>query len=155
MTARFKTAYGKHLNPSIETGPGLTHQSFKDDVDINNIVSRFEQTGILDHQNQREPLYGDYDSEDLHTAMNIVADANSMFADLPSSIRNRFHNNPAEYLDFCQNPDNIDELVDLGLAERNGSENNDFHNSTPPVSNQPAQQASIAPASASTEPSST
>lgn len=155
MTARFKTAYGKHHNPTVKFGPGLTHQSFKDDCDINNIVSRFENTGILEHKNTREPQYVDIDSTTLHEAMNIVADANSAFADLPSQIRAEFHNDPAQYLDFCQNPENLPRLVDLGLANPPLPDTNINQSETaPPVSNQQPNQASEQPAAAADKPAS-
>jgi len=40
-----------------------------------------------------------------------------MFNDLPSSIRSRFGNDPAAFLDFVQDENNADEMVKLGLTE--------------------------------------
>ena len=39
-----------------------------------------------------------------------------MFADLPSSIRTKFNNDPAQYLDFVQDPEKLEEMRELGLA---------------------------------------
>ena len=50
--------------------------------------------------------------------MQIVATANSMFQDLPSSIRNQFQNDPGQFLDFVQDPENLEEMREMGLANQ-------------------------------------
>jgi phage internal scaffolding protein len=47
--------------------------------------------------------------------MNFIAEAQSMFNDLPSSIRDRFANDPGTFLDFCSNDVNRKELAQMGL----------------------------------------
>lgn len=96
----------------------LTKQSFADECDINSIVKRFGLTGELP-QNVVMPQYRDFEEiVDFHTALNAVNKANESFNQLPAEIRSRFHNNPAEFVDFCFNDDNIDEAVKLGLVPR-------------------------------------
>jgi len=106
---------------SMRTGQGefdnLTHQEFKDETDINFLLERFNVTGQLTVA-ARAPQYGDFSSSmDFHEAMNQVVAAKSAFADLPAKIRNRFHNDPAEMIDFLNQPENQAEAKALGLVE--------------------------------------
>ncbi len=96
---------------------GVTRQSMAAECDINNIMAKFQKTGALTHFSRHQARYGFADSVTFHDAMNIVAEGDSMFADLPSSLRTRFENDPGRFLDFVQDPKNAEELVSLGLAE--------------------------------------
>lgn len=118
----FVTAYGDHdsskfgLDFSDEVS--LTHQSMSADCDINNIMKRFEKTGVLDHINNRQGDYADFlSAEDYHSSMLKVVEAQDMFSSLPASIRSRFENDPAQFLDFVHNPDNRDEMASMGLLD--------------------------------------
>ena len=55
---------------------------------------------------------------DFQEALNIVNEANALFGSLSSDVRKRFDNDPAKFLEFCNDPANGDELVSLGLRER-------------------------------------
>lgn len=100
------------------TNPSMTKQSFKDECNINKIMDKFQKTGALDHYASHAPQYGDATEVELFDAMNIVADSNSMFEELPASLRKKFHNQPGEFLKFVQDPKNLEEMRELGLAER-------------------------------------
>lgn len=94
---------------------GRTKQSFKDEMDINHIVKRFLKTGVLEFTRKNEPRYGDTTGIEFQAAMQTVAEAKSMFNDLPSELRARFENEPAQFLDFIQDENNYDEARKLGL----------------------------------------
>ncbi len=94
---------------------GRTKQSMKDECDINKIMEKFQKTGALAHVNKHEAEYGFATSEDFASAMRTVTVAQEMFDDLPSSIRNRFGNNPGAFLDFVQDANNKKEGQELGL----------------------------------------
>ncbi len=118
----FITAYGDHdasqfgLDFSDEVS--LTHQSMSADCDINNIMQRYEKTGVLEHVNNHQGDYGDFVSaDDYHASMLKVIEAQDMFSSLPATIRSRFANDPAQFLDFVHNPDNRSEMASLGLLE--------------------------------------
>ena len=113
----FRTAYGAKLRVAIATGDGLTEQNHKDETDINNIVRKYNKTGLIDHLNQFEKQYGDMTGYDYQEAMNTVAAANTMFEGLPSSIRNKFDNDPAKFINFVDDEANADKLVEMGLAK--------------------------------------
>lgn len=96
---------------------GRTKQSFKNECDINNIMSKFEKSGLLDHVNHHKGDYGDFVGyDDYHSCVNQVLDAQEAFASIPSKIRALFGNDPASFMDFAQNPDNMTEMVKMGLA---------------------------------------
>lgn len=103
------------LKPGDAT-PSLAKQSFKDECDINTIVRRFGLTGELP-SDVRIPLNGDFqDLPDFQSAMNLVVAAREAFDQMPSHVRNRFHNNPVEFVDWASKKDNHEEAVKLGLA---------------------------------------
>lgn len=94
---------------------GRTRLDQQDECDINQIIAKFQKTGAFDHANNHEDNYGFASDLTFQDAMQTVATANSMFADLPSSLRNKFHHDPAEFLSFVQNDDNTAEMAELGL----------------------------------------
>jgi len=103
------------LDTVLHTGPGLTKQSFAQECDINFIMRNVQKTGILPPSNN-EALYADVsDIGDFQTAMDKITLGNRLFSSLPSKIRDRFNNNPGEYLAFLSNPENSAEGVALGL----------------------------------------
>jgi len=95
-----------------------THQSFKDECDINQVMERHRKTGIIRQTTQR-PMYGDFSNVgDYQEALNIKLVADQMFAELPSKVRNRFENNPQLFLTFCEDPANEAEAIELGIAAK-------------------------------------
>lgn len=117
----FRTAYSWTRKQSeafatINTEESLTQQSDALDLDINIIMSRFGQTGQL--PNVVEPgKYGDFsNAPTFREAQDIIHQANEMFGQIPAKIRKQFDNDPAQFLDFVNNPDNIEELRKMGLA---------------------------------------
>ena len=94
----------------------LTQQQFKEESDINTIVSRFMKSGVLpDPINM--PQYMDYEGVfDFQSAMNTVRQADENFMRMDAKVRARFNNSPQEFLEFFGNPENAEEAVRLGLA---------------------------------------
>ena len=96
---------------------GRTKQWHKKECDINQIMAKYQKTGVIDHVNTHQENYGFATSEDLHESLNLINTANDMFADLPSKARVEFNNEPGQFLDFVQDPKNHSKLYDLGLSE--------------------------------------
>lgn len=97
--------------------PGRTKQADKDGCDINNILKRYEQTGVLPDLIKREPRYGDFSSvPSYQESLDIVHRAETQFAALSAEVRDRFGNDPVKMLEFCQDEKNLPEMVKLGLA---------------------------------------
>lgn len=114
----FKTAFQSHPRYQIVfEEPTQTKQCFRDECDINNILRKYQKVGIVEHLARFQGRYGDFvTSEDYQSSLNKISEARACFDALPSTIRDRFHNDPAQFLDFAQNPKNVDEMVKLGLA---------------------------------------
>lgn len=99
--------------------PSMTKQSFAEECDINNILKQYKQSGMLRHINARaaQGMYADLpDDNDFQNALHVVMQAENSFASLPSKVRARFHNDPAEFLGFLADPANQDEAIALGIA---------------------------------------
>lgn len=99
----------------------MTKQSFKEECDINNIVRRFEATGILDHVNQAhaQGLYTDLPSGlDLQAGLDMIRQAEGAFMALPAHVRAEFDNDPVRFVDAFQNPTEAQQerFIALGLA---------------------------------------
>jgi len=91
-------------------------QHHKNDVDINAIVKRFTKRGYQPPIASGTPMYGDFsDGSDYQESVNRIISANAQFDALPSEIRTMFDNDPANLLDFVDNPDNAAEAFKLGL----------------------------------------
>lgn len=124
----FKSRYGvTGEKPGIEfTQPSQTLQSFKDDADINCIIARYENTGVLVDPSvsvTRTPQYGDYsDLPTYQEARNVIVAANNAFNSLSSKIRERFGNDPAAFFDFVRNlkegSDEYVEAISLGIINK-------------------------------------
>jgi len=99
----------------VFTKPSMAKQSMKDECDINNILRQYQKTGVLNFTNKRSPQYGDFPSYDLKEAMQVVQQANEMFADMPAALRDRFGNSPENFLEFIQDTKNRQEAEALGL----------------------------------------
>lgn len=94
-----------------------THQSFKAECDINNIMLKYKTQGTLPNLGASIPRYGDFTQvQDYQTALNSVIAAQDAFSALPAKIRSRFANDPGLFLAFVEDPSNRDELIRMGLA---------------------------------------
>lgn len=116
---KFVTAYGSH-DPDdfaiIFEEPSLTHQSMSEACDINNIMKRYEKTGIIEHVVTHKGDYADFsDSSDYLESLLKVTEAQDMFNSLPADIRAKFANEPANFLDFVDDPTNRPEMARMGL----------------------------------------
>lgn len=99
--------------------PSLTQQHFKDECDVNRIMQRYQETGNWGEQMDVRPQFGDFSNEfDFRTAQETVIRAQAAFESLPSKVRRRFGNDPAELLEFLQDEANRDEAIMLGLIEK-------------------------------------
>lgn len=92
-----------------------TKQSFKDECDINTIMARYQSTGELPDLGKVAPQYLDATGMDFQAMQNQLVEAQSLFDALPSKIRNRFANDPGEFLSFVSDPSNHSELQKMGL----------------------------------------
>lgn len=109
--------------PKVFEGQSLTQQHFRDECDVNNIMRKYQKTGILVDPLKAgrggRPIFGDFsDVQDFHAAQTAIVEAQAAFMSLSSTIRKKFHNDPGELIDFLENEDNRDEAVKLGLIDK-------------------------------------
>lgn len=96
----------------------ITRQEMRDECDIYVILDRAARTGVIDHLNAAQPSFEDLPSGlDYQEAMNQVLQAQAVFDDLPSAVRDEFHNSPAEFLSAFQDDAQRDRLQALGLLK--------------------------------------
>lgn len=100
----------------------VTDQSFKDECDINTIMARYQSTGELPVLNGTQGQWLDVTEMDFQNHMNFLLEAQQLFDDLPSAIRDRFGNDPGAFLGFCSDPDNRPELARMGLLTPESTE---------------------------------
>lgn len=107
----------KLRKPLENKEPSLTKQSFKDEADVNNILQKYTESGVLPSSLQGDPLYGDFaEVPSFQESQNIVIKAEMQFQGLSAQVRKRFNNEPEEFLAFVNDPKNANEMVSLGLA---------------------------------------
>lgn len=96
----------------------LTVQSEKNNCDVNQILKKYDKTGLITHVNRSVSSYGDFSEvNEYQDSLNFVIAAREAFDELPADIRKKFNNDPGFFFEFCTNPDNQDEMIELGLAE--------------------------------------
>lgn len=93
----------------------VTQQQFKDEVNLNVMVSRFGINAVA-MQSAHMPTYGDFTGvSDYKSALDAIMAADASFMTLPPAVRERFANDPAALVDFCSDPANRSEAMELGL----------------------------------------
>lgn len=117
-TKIFNTAYSKkrRVYAPDNGDPSHAKQSFRDECDINKIMASYQKTGAVTHFAKHQPSYQICSGQSFHEAMNLCLDAQTMFDDLPATLRSKFMNDPSQFLEFVQNPDNAAEMIELGLS---------------------------------------
>lgn len=153
---RFDVGRGPNDFLREDEDPHPTKQSDTADCDINNIMKKFEQTGVLPEM-RGEGLYGDFsDAPTFQEALAIVETATEQFMNLDARTRARFENDPSKFLEFATDPRNMEEMVTLGLAETrkeatSGASNEDLPPSQPPRSSSALKGSNKGKASAAVE----
>ena len=123
MSVVIHSRYNLPPNPGYKNDePSMTQQQFKDEADINTIMARYQKTGVLVDpltQVTRKPMFDDFSNlGDFRDHQQSVIDAQELFMQLPSTLRARFANDPAELLQWLSNPANKDEAIELGLMSK-------------------------------------
>ncbi len=117
-TIRIRTPYGPKRRIKTAVGDkSAAKQSFKQECDINNIMAKYQKTGLVEHINKSQASYGFAPAVDYREALNLVQAASEQFESLPSSVRRRFNESPSEFLRFCEDPANRSEAAVLGLLD--------------------------------------
>lgn len=110
----------KVIRPRVQVDfsddPGMTQQHFREETNVNHIMAKYGASRLLEHYAQFQGNYGDFtDVQDYQTSLNEVIKAQDMFMSLPSEVRTRFGNDPAQFLDFVGREENRSEMKKMGL----------------------------------------
>lgn len=92
---------------------GKTLQSAKDQCDINRILDRAKRSGTLSHLQTHGGVYADFTDFDFTAAQNMLAQGRSIFEELPAELRKEFGNDPAQFFEYVNDPENADRLPEL------------------------------------------
>lgn len=96
---------------------GRTRQEFADECDINILLARYEKTGVLNHYSQVAPAYMDLSYvPDLQETLLFMREAERSFMTLPAAVRREFDNDAVKFVDFAQDPANIEKMREWKLA---------------------------------------
>ena len=107
---------------SRETGteneePTLAQQHFKDECDINQILEKFNVTGVVP-TNVRQPINQDFiETMDYQTSLNAIMEAEAAFMEMPAKVRAEFENDPGKFIQFFEREENRERAVALGLIK--------------------------------------
>jgi len=94
-----------------------TRQEFAEECDINTIMARYEKTGVWPMVDAPEARYLDCSEiPDFQSALHVVIEAEKAFMSLPAIVRRDFDNDPAKFVDFACDPENLGQMREWGLA---------------------------------------
>jgi hypothetical protein len=101
------------------SSPVLTDQSMVKNQDINNIMKKYQKTGVLPQTRQALAQYLDVSEvPSLEEAHEAIIEARNMFNELPSDVRKLMDNDPTKLHEYCSNPENADFLVKRGVLDK-------------------------------------
>lgn len=106
-------------SPHPSGGDKMTKEAFQEESDVNVLIRRWVPGSVLPGQVLRPEHFGDFTGlDDFHQALSRVRQVEATFETLPAHVRKHFKNDPAQLVAACTDPKRVDELVELGLAER-------------------------------------
>ncbi len=114
-TPKPRNCYSPRVSVISPAGHTPAQQQFKEDCDINTIMKRLNSGQMTDYINKHQLAFGFATPLQYHDSMNLIAQADSMFNELPSSLRNEFDNNPQAFLEFVQDEKNAAKAKELGI----------------------------------------
>ena len=120
----FHTLYDPPPSPSVSfSEPSLTEQAHKNDVEINQLIARYNRTGVLGTPSSvREMFFGDFASIGSRFEAELdIASAKQKFLALPSAVRAEFGHDPVKFLkavdSLTTDEKMLKRFIDLGLVK--------------------------------------
>lgn len=139
------SAYDIHPVCNLNCPPeeDKTKQSFGDECDINLIVARYLQTGVIESGSSTPAQYGVATAFDFQEAQNIIIQAESMFNALAADVRFKFNNDPVTMLAWIDDPQNEAQAVAMGLLQAAEGVGDGFISPAPEVAPTPPKTPAI------------
>lgn len=119
-----KKIYGYQERPpkvrTVNNEPSQTQQHFANEVNINDIMRKYSQTGYLTDPTKRasrQAIFGTSVDQNMsyHDMQVKLQEIDEEFMQIPANIRKRFKNDPMELMKFLNDPENRVEAQKLGL----------------------------------------
>lgn len=114
------------------TGRSKTQQQFKDDADINLVLKKYGAFKDYVPEDVSIPLEYFRDlsmlPSDFTESLNVIAESNQMFMDLPAHLRRAVNDDPRRLLELSQSPEGLETLKKLGFgipSNESGSSSDD------------------------------
>mgnify|MGYP000688482643 CR=1 FL=1 len=103
---------------TVNTMPSETVQADSDKADINKILKRYREVGIMDQLNLTEAHFPDVSElGDFQDVMQIARTAETEFMKLPSKVREIFNHDVAKWLDTAHDEEKRTSLIEKGIIE--------------------------------------
>jgi phage internal scaffolding protein len=116
----YRLKQGKRIRCITYNGTdSKVEQSQEHLTNVSELLEPAIKRGLLRHSVKFEGEYDDIPVKDYQQALIIQAQAKSMFEQLPAKIRDKFENDPAQFLAFTQNPNNAEEMRKMGMIKGN------------------------------------
>jgi len=90
---------------------GRTKQCFRDECDIQKIMSRADKAGSITHLEKFQGVYADYSDVDFFTMTQQLTRGREIFDELPAELRQEFGQSPQKFFKFVNDPANADDLL--------------------------------------------
>lgn len=95
----------------------MTEQSHAKLNDLHHLM-KLDRDRLAEHTNIYEGKYMDMiNVPDFHQAQLILAETASMWESIPATLRQKFNNEPERFVEFMQNEDNRESMLEMGLSD--------------------------------------
>ncbi|AXL15177.1 internal scaffolding protein [Microviridae sp.] len=138
MSDHKKNIKKRPFSISFKGTTSLTKQSFREECDMNNIISKFHRTGELPlNFSNVEAQYGVAPTQDLKEALDTIQNLKNEFNDLSEKDKERFEGSYVKYAEFLDEFENfdLDSYVDAQQPQELASEDGEN-----PAPARPAEQ---------------
>lgn len=99
---------------SASLTPVQQHQA--NDVNINSLMAKYRVSQTM-RQRKEAPVFADFSNvSDYFDAQLQMQHAEELFMSLPAKVRFQHNNNPGNFLAWAENPDNLPELIKMGVV---------------------------------------
>jgi len=118
--------YGVPYAPLNTGKDGGAKQSMRDECDVNLIVERFAETGLLEHVASGIPQFVDVSElGDFRSVIEQVREVEEYFAGLPAKVRGVFQHDASNFMEFLESGASEEDLRKIGLdvvGDRRGAD---------------------------------
>lgn len=103
----------------IVTGPGKTQQHLRDLSSPRRLMEKYGAKRLVEALALAPKTFSDMPPvDDYKEALDLITRSSAAFAILPSTLRNRFENDPVKLCAFLNDASNREEAIELGLINR-------------------------------------